>query len=267
MYPRLVEIGGFELYTYGLLVAIGFIVGLSIAARLAARDGISRDDTWNLGLVVLVAALVGAKLLMIATEYQYYIARPSELFSLATLRSGGAFYGGLLFALAAAALYMRAKQMPGWKTADAFAPGIALGHSIGRLGCFSAGCCYGEPTDLPWGVVFTDRFANETIGVPLGISLHPTQLYEAGAELAIFFLLLVIVRRRRFDGEVILSYLIFYSAARFAIEYFRGDPRGFLFGGMLSTSQFLSILILPTALALYLMRGRSSHTYSPVKRS
>ncbi len=151
MYPRLVEIGGFELYTYGLLVAIGFIVGLSIAARLAARDGISRDDTWNLGLVVLVAALVGAKLLMIATEYQYYIARPSELFSLATLRSGGAFYGGLLFALAAAALYMRAKQMPGWKTADAFAPGIALGHSIGRLGCFSAGCCYGDRPPLGGG--------------------------------------------------------------------------------------------------------------------
>jgi phosphatidylglycerol:prolipoprotein diacylglycerol transferase len=137
-----------------------------------------------------------------------------------------------------------------WLMTDIMAPSIALGHAIGRLGCFSAGCCYGKPTSVFWGVTFTNPYSQEIAGVPLGVSLHPTQLYESVAETVIFLTLLLLAKRKRFDGQIFWSYVTFYAVARFIIEFFRGDNRGFVFDGALSTSQFIGILMLVTAIIM-----------------
>ena len=133
----------------------------------------------NLGVYCALAGMLGAKILMIVMDPEYR-AHPSEIFSLAVLQSAGIFFGGFILALVFAYFYMRAQGLPVLATSDIFAPGLALGHGIGRLGCFAAGCCWGKPTHLPWAVTFTNT--NATTGVPLGIPLHPTQLYEAFAE-------------------------------------------------------------------------------------
>jgi phosphatidylglycerol:prolipoprotein diacylglycerol transferase len=235
-------------------------VALLIAARLAARDGLPKERVYDLGLWMLLAALVGSKVLMLWTEPAYR-ENPLQLFSLDFLRSGGVFYGGLLGAILTGYLLVRRYGLPWWKTADAFAPGIALGQSIGRLGCFSAGCCWGKPTSLPWGVRFTE-LGHEITGVPIDQHLHPTQLYESGATLLLFFFLLWLHRRRRFTGQVILFYAVLYGLTRFLIEFVRDDPRGDIAGLTtltgLSTSQMISLVVGLGALIILILRWRRS---------
>lgn len=268
MYPELFRIGNFPINTYGVLLALAFLVALLIAARLAARDGLARERVYDLGLWMLLAALVGSKVLMLWTEPAYR-ENPWQLFSLDFLRSGGVFYGGLLGAILVGYLLVRRYRLPWWKTADAFAPGIALGQSIGRLGCFSAGCCWGKPTNLPWGVRFTE-LGHEITGVPIDAHLHPTQLYESAATLVLFFFLLWLHRRKRFSGQVILLYAVLYSTARFLIEFLRDDPRGDIAGLTtltgLSTSQMISLIVGLAGLIILILRWRrsSNHTIAEV---
>lgn len=249
MFPRLFTIGDFfTLHTYGLLVALAVLVGIYTAARYAPRIGAARETVWNLGIYMALAALVGAKVVMIVSEWPYYAENPRRIFSFATLHAGGVFYGGLLAAVAVGAWYTWRYGLGFAPLADVYAPGIALGHVLGRLGCFSAGCCWGKPTDLPWAVTFTNPYSAQVVGVPLGIPLHPTQLYEALAEAAIFGLLVLLWRRRRFPGQIFASYLMLYGVARFFIEFVRDDPRGgFLFGGTLSVPQGLSLALIAVA--------------------
>jgi phosphatidylglycerol:prolipoprotein diacylglycerol transferase len=249
MHPKLFDIGPLTVYTYGFLLAIGFISGVWLAARYARREGIDEEKIWNLGLIVIASGLIGAKILMVLTDYEYYVHHPREIFSLSTLQSGGVFFGGLLTSLLAAAWYFRRQKLPGWQTADLFAPGIALGHAIGRLGCFFAGCCYGKPTTVPWAVTFTNKLAQDLVGVPVGVPLHPTQLYEAGAEFLIFLALLAFRKRKTYHGQIVLLYLVLYSCARFIIEFYRGDQeRGVFLGGWLSTSQLIGLIVIPAAI-------------------
>ena len=180
MYPEIFHLSYF--HTYGVLVAIAFLVALWMAGRLATRAGLNSDAVTNLGIYCALAAIAGAKLMMFLVDLPYYMQHAGEIFSLATLQAGGVFYGGLIAALAVAWWYMRRTRLPLWKTADVFAPAIALGHGIGRLGCFSAGCCWGVRTNVPWAVTFTNPVANDLVGVPLNVPLHPTQLYESFAE-------------------------------------------------------------------------------------
>src|SRR5207248_2112897 len=189
MLPYLFTIFGFHFPTYGLLVAIAFLVALALTAKLARENGLDSEKVLNLGIYCAMAGIAGAKLMMIVVDFNEYASNPSLLFSLSTLQAAGIFYGGLLAALVMAFFYMRQKGLPMLATADVLAPGIALGHSIGRLGCFAAGCCWGAPTNLPWAVTFSKPEAHDLVGVPLGIPLHPTQLYEALAEALIFLFL------------------------------------------------------------------------------
>src|ERR1051325_9000882 len=215
MLPYLFTIFGFHLPTYGLLVAIAFLVALALTARLARDNGLDSELVLNLGIYCAMAGIAGAKLMMILVDFNEYASNPRLLFSLSTLQAAGIFYGGLLVALVTAFFYMRKKGLPMFATADVLAPGIALGHSIGRLGCFAAGCCWGAHTDLPWAVTFTKPEAHELVGVPLGISLHPTQLYEALAEAIIFLVLYWRIRKPHQAGAIIGLYLVLYSAVRF----------------------------------------------------
>ncbi|HEY0322221.1 MAG TPA: prolipoprotein diacylglyceryl transferase [Pyrinomonadaceae bacterium] len=275
MFPELFRIGNFPINTYGVLLALAFLVALIVAARLAARDGLPRERIYDLGLWMLLAALIGSKVLMLWTEPAYR-ENPLQLFSLDFLRSGGVFYGGLLGAILTGYILSRRYKLPWWKTADAFAPGIALGQSIGRLGCFSAGCCWGKPTTLPWGVHFTEA-GNRITGVPIydetgnPLHLHPTQLYEAGATLVFFFFLLWLHKRKRFSGQVILFYAVLYSIARFLIEFVRDDPRGDIAGLTsltgLSTSQMISLIIGIAGLVILIIRWRRSSVESAAEVS
>ena len=255
MHPRLFTIGSFTQHTYGLLVAIAFMVALYIAVRLGRRDGLDGDQVFNLGVYMAVVGVIGSKALLILTDLSYYTRNPGQIFSLESLQAGGVFYGGLLSAVFFAVWYLHNRALPFLKTGDAFAPGVALGHAIGRLGCFSAGCCYGKPTSLPWGITFKDPYAHEMFGTPIGIPLHPTQLYEAVAETLIFFLLMWRWKRKSFDGQVLTLYLAVYGAVRFCLEFVRDDPdRGFVFGGWMSTSQFIAIILIVLAGAIWSFR-------------
>jgi phosphatidylglycerol:prolipoprotein diacylglycerol transferase len=237
MYPEIFHLP--FLSTYGVLVATAFLTALWLAGRLAKQAGLNADMVTNLGGYCALAAIAGAKAMMFLVDFSYYRQHPGEIFSLATLRAAGVFYGGLIAALGVALWYMRKTRLPGWKTADVFAPAIALGHGIGRLGCFSAGCCWGVECHLPWAVTFTSPVAQQ-LGVPVNIPLHPTQLYEAFAEFVIFGLLYRRIRKPHADGAVIGAYLMMYSTVRFAVEFFRVHEQGNLFGGPLDTSQWIS---------------------------
>ena len=248
----------FSVPTYGLMAALGLIVGLTICVRLAKAQGIDPDLAWNLGIYAILSGIVGAKILFVVQEWSYYSANPRALFSLATLQAGGIWYGGLIGALAVSIWYVRHQRMPVLKTCDAFAPGVALGHAFGRLGCFAAGCCFGKHTDLPWGVIFTNPIANQVVGTPLGIPLHPTQIYEFLVELGNFFILLWLFKRKRFDGQVIGAYLFLYGFARYFLEFLRDDPgRGTVLGGAMSTSQFVSILMVVAGGILWMRRAEA----------
>jgi phosphatidylglycerol:prolipoprotein diacylglycerol transferase len=245
MFPKLFSYGPFVLPTYGVLVATGFLIGLLVAVRLAGEEGLERDKVYNLGVYLAVAGMLGSKGALILQDWNYYWRNPGQLFTWPTLQSGGIFYGGLVLAIVTGLWYTHARQLPFLKTADAFAPGIALGHSIGRLGCFSAGCCWGKATSLPWGVTFTNPYSHEVVGVPLGISLHPTQLYESAAELAIFLFLYSRYRKKQFDGQILGWYLLLYPAARFSVEFLRDHSvEAVLWGGAVSAAQGISFLLL-----------------------
>jgi phosphatidylglycerol:prolipoprotein diacylglycerol transferase len=260
MLPRLFHIGSYSQATYGLLVALAFLVAISTISRLARRAGLNSDAVVNLGIVCGLSAIVGAKVMMFLVDIPYYVRNPGEIFSLASLQAGGVFYGGLIAALIAAVVYMRRRHLPALATADVFAPGIALGHGIGRLGCFAAGCCWGLPTKLPWGVTFTNPLSQQLVGVPLDIKLHPTQLYESAAEFLIFGILYWRIRRPHAPGAIISLYLILYSTTRFLVEFVRdhpGEPNPF--GSPLNTSQWISLALASLGAAYFLRNvGRAS---------
>lgn len=255
MYPELFNIGPITVYTYGLLLAASYLLGLQFARYRGRKWGLDDKRILDLGIYIIIAALVGAKLLLLVTDYQHIPTTVAELSSF--LRSAGVFYGGLISAIVVAFWYIYTHRLPFWTTCDAFAPAIALGHVTGRLGCFAAGCCYGRPTNVPWAVVFNNQSAAATVGTPLGIPLHPTQLYESGAELLILIVLLATEKRgRRFPGRTFWLYMILYAVSRYIIEFYRGDPRGTIFG--LSTSQFISLLLGPLAIAMLIWLSRTT---------
>src|SRR3989449_5356671 len=261
MYPVLFRIGNFPINTYGVFLALAFLCAILITVKLAERDGLPRQKIYDLSLWMLLASLIGSKILMFFTEPEYR-DHPLQLLSLDFLRSGGVFYGGLLGAVLTGYFLMRRYKLPWWKTADACAPGIAIGNFFGRQGCFAAGCCWGKPTTLPWGVRFTE-LGHEITGVPTDVPLHPTQLYESFAMLIVFFFLLWLHKRRRFNGQVILFYGLLYSIVRFAIEFVRDDPRGDILGLTsmtgLSTSQIISLIVGTASMIVLIIRWRKNY--------
>src|SRR5881397_485014 len=254
MYPRLFELGPITVYTYGVLLAAAYLLGLKLAMTRAQKRGLDHNRVLDLGIFIIISALIGAKLLLLITDWNTFRADTKELLTLA--RSGGVFYGGLILAVVVALWYIRRNGLPLWTTCDVFAPGIALGHVVGRFGCLFAGCCFGKPTTKPWGITFTDPFAAANVGTPLGVPLHPTQLYEAGAEFIILLMLLATERKGRpFAGRTFWLYMLLYAVSRFIIEFYRGDERGTI--GMFSTSQFISLLLAPLAIGMLVYLSRA----------
>lgn len=240
--PKLFQIGSFYLPTYGVLVALGFLAGLTITVRLARRAGINGELVTNLAVYCALAGLLGAKLLMLMFDWGSPDRPP--IFSLATLQAAGVWQGGLVLAFVTALLYMRHVKLPVLGTLDAFAPGIALGHAIGRIGCFAAGCCWGTQCNLPWAVTFKNPDAFALTGVPLGVPLHPSQLYEMTTEFALFTFLYWRFSKVHQPGRIMGMYLVLSSIARFLIEFTRFHEQGLHLG--LSLTQWIAI---PVAVA------------------
>lgn len=234
--------GDVTIYTYGVLVAIGVLLALFYARYYGRCAGLDPDRVWNLGIYMVLAALIAAKLWLVVVEGNYYAQHPRDIFTRGTLQSGGTFYGGLIGAVLVMVVYRRFQRIPFLPYADAYAAGLPLGHAIGRLGCFAAGCCYGKPTWLPWAVTFTSPAAAALVGTPLNVPLHPTQLYESFAEFLNFAILIGLARRQRFKGEIFSAFLMLYGFERFLIEFVRGDPDRTLFlRGRFSLMQVVSV--------------------------
>src|ERR1700687_4825574 len=250
MFPKLISIGKFFIPTYGTLVALAFLFALWVTIRLARKAKLPPEPVTNLAIYCALAGLAGAKLFMILFDGKSYWNDPGSLFSLSTLQAAGVYQGGFLVALITAILYMRHNHLPVLETSDIFAPGIALGQAIGRLGCFAAGCCWGNECHLPWAVTFNNTEAQT--GVPLGTPLHPTQLYESLADALIFLVLYRSIAKPHAAGSVLGWYLTLYSAARFGIEFFRYHEQGLHLG--LSLTQWISLATLVAGLALLVLR-------------
>jgi phosphatidylglycerol---prolipoprotein diacylglyceryl transferase len=251
LHPILFKIGSFQLPTYGVLLATALVVALYTVVRLGRREGLDTVRLVDFSTWIIVTALVGAKVLMILTEWTFYSQNPGQIFSLSTLEAGGVFYGGFIAATVFAAWYIRNYKLPFWKIFDVYAPAIVLGQSIGRLGCFSAGCDYGVPSKSFWAVTFSSEFSHQMTGVPLGVPLFPWQIVASVTLLCIFGVLIWRYRHKTRDGEIFLIYIVLYAVARFSLEFLRGDAdRGFVFNHLLSTSQFIALLMLGLAAVL-----------------
>lgn len=251
MHPILVEFGSIRLYTYGLFIALGFLTAVWFTKKNARFYGISQEAVSDLFFTILIASLIGARLLYVTISFEDYRQNPLDIFKI--WNGGLVFFGGFLAATLAAVVFCRMRKLPVATTADVLAPGLALGHAIGRLGCFFAGCCYGKTCDLPFAVTFSDPNSL----APLHTALHPTQIYMAVSNLVLFFILLAVQRRKRFEGMVFLSYVILYAAFRFVIEFFRGDFRGDFFFEFLSVSQGIGIVVSVAAVAVMIRGFRS----------
>lgn len=252
MHPILFKIGPITIYTYGVLIAAAFFLGVALAVRQSRIEGEDPQKIMDLSFYILLSAIVGSRLLYVAVEFKEYISDPIKI--LKVWEGGLVFYGGFIMAAAVVAVYVRNHGMNLWKTGDIFAPSIAIGQGVGRLGCFFAGCCYGRESDVPWSVVFRDP---NTLA-PMDVHLHPTQLYDSANGFIIFFILIILRRFKKFDGQLFWTYTLLYAVGRFIVEIFRGDERGFVAAG-LSTSQFIAILLFMTSIVMMMkLKGKEA---------
>ncbi len=239
MYPILFRPDGFTIYSYGFFLILGIVVSGILAIQRVRKEGlpVPFERVADLFFYSVLSAVIGSRILFVLINVDLYRDNPLRIFKI--WEGGLVFYGGLILAVGVSIVYMRRHRLPVWKLFDLVSPSLALGLFFGRIGCYFAGCCYGKETLLPWGVIFTDPNSL----AQLNVSLHPTQLYDAANGLAIFLFLLWKEKRKAFDGQMFFLFLLFYSVIRFFIEMLRGDPRGFLFRDLISTSQGIGIFM------------------------
>jgi phosphatidylglycerol:prolipoprotein diacylglycerol transferase len=262
LFPKIFQIGSFYLPTYGVLVALGFLAGLTVTVKLAKRIGLDGELITNLAVYCALAGLLGAKILMIVFDWHVFSSDPGQIFSLSTLQAAGVFQGGLVLAFVTAFFYVRHAHLPWLPTLDAFAPGIALGHAIGRIGCFAAGCCWGRECSLPWAVTFHNPEAAVLTGVPLEMPLHPSQIYEMLTEAGVFAFLYWRFGRAHAPGKIMGLYLVLSSVARFGIEFTRFHEQGLYFG--LSLTQWIAIALAIVGVLLLLRDSVPAKVNRPV---
>ncbi len=256
MHPVLIEFKGLTIYTYGFFVALGLLTAMVVTTRLAKKIDLDPDQIMDIFFYGIICGLIGARLLYVAVRPSLFLSHPLDIFKI--WNGGLVFFGAVAGSFLAVIVYVRVKKLPLPKLLDLAALFAPLAHAIGRIGCFCAGCCYGKPTDLPWGVAFSDP---DTLARPIGVPLHPTQLYASLTNFLIFGLLLFLFLRGRLAGRLILVYLIVYGACRSVIEIFRGDPRGTLIVDFLSTSQTIGLTAAVIAAAVLLwqtLKGKSA---------
>jgi len=252
MHPILFEFGPFHLRTYGLMMAVSFLLGLLLARSLNRREGRGDDDLMDLTMWIMVGAVVGARILYVIVEWPEFwgtgapLSLGGRIFNMAAVWRGGlVYYGGLVGAFFAALVFLKRRRLPVWSYGDVLAPGLALGQVTGRLGCWFNGCCYGRESK-EFGIVFPAIGDN--------IPHLPTQLFEASFCLLLSVFLAWFWRRKAYAGQVFWLYVLCYSVWRFIIEFYRGDDeRGILVSAFLSPSQWISLTLIGAALAMFLI--------------
>lgn len=251
MHPVLFEAGSFTIYTYGFCIAIGAVLGFTYMAWQGKKQfGFTFDQANTLFILLVTASVVGGKIFLIFEDPGFYLSEPKRLIS----GSGFVFYGSLLFAIPTMLWYFHKNKIPVLGMLDVMAVVTCIVHGFGRIGCFMAGCCYGKPTDSALSVIFTNPVCQAE---PLHTPLHPTQLYEAACIFAILAVLWMIRGKRQFTGQLFLLYLILYAFVRSLLEMLRGDvQRGFLVDGILSHSQFISLLVISASVYFYVKLKR-----------
>ena len=254
MFPNLFSVGPLTMHTYGLMAALGVAAAITVTILSAKKEGFTTDQVMDMGFIMILSAIIGARLLYVLIKLPYYIKNPLEIFEL--WHGGLVFSGGVIAVIISMAFYLKRHNISFWKTGDLWAPGVAIGQAIGRIGCFMAGCCYGKPTHCILGVTFT----NPDSLAPRGVPIHPTQLYSSAAGFIIFVILIILKSKKRFNGQVILWFFILHSTARLAIERFRGDYRGMLPGTNMTVTQFIALMTLVTAVILLFVKKHQSET-------
>jgi phosphatidylglycerol:prolipoprotein diacylglycerol transferase len=251
MYPELFSIGPVTIHTYGFFVALGLVAGVLVTIKIGKSQGISAQQVMDMGFIMILSGIIGSRLGYIIIDFSYYSTHPLDIFKL--WQGGLVFSGGLIAVVLVILWYARRHDFSLWQIGDLWSPAAAIGQSIGRIGCFMAGCCYGRPTDVPWSVVFTDSRSLAQLNIPL----HPTQLYSSLSGLIIFIILMLLNAKKKFKGQVFLWFLILHSTGRLLIERFRGDHRGFILESRWSVTQLMTILILiGSVVTLYIVKSR-----------
>ncbi|MCL2484840.1 MAG: prolipoprotein diacylglyceryl transferase [Endomicrobia bacterium] len=252
MYPILFSFGKVTVYTYGFFIAVGFIAAISYVSHILkqTKSGVlTRDELYNLFFGLIISAITGARILYILVNFNAFLASPLDIFKI--WQGGLVYYGGFIAAIAFFILYAFKTKKSFLKMSDIVAPALALGHFFGRIGCFFAGCCYGKECALPWSVAFTN---SDSLAVQ-HVHVHPTQLYEAFANIALFVFLHFYNKKKHASGMTLAFYLIIYAVMRFTVEFFRGDFRGEYYLG-LSISQIISLILFISGLALIVVIKR-----------
>ncbi|HID95358.1 MAG TPA: prolipoprotein diacylglyceryl transferase [Candidatus Latescibacteria bacterium] len=255
MFPILFKIGPIVIHTYGVLHALGFLVAVWVAVREARKVGVAPGKMLDLSTWAIISSLVGARIFFILFDGHlgFYLEHPSQIFKV--WQGGLTYYGGFTFGLGTSLWYIRKHKMKLGATLDAGFLGVPLGAAVSRLGCFASGDSYGKPTDLPWGVIYSDPHSL----APTGVALHPTQLYSVVGNLLIFLVLIRLRNRKRFDGQLTLAFVFLYGVVRSILEIFRADPGGRYFGGLISTPQLMSIPLVLVAAYFYRKLGTGSY--------
>ncbi|MBN1830471.1 MAG: prolipoprotein diacylglyceryl transferase [Deltaproteobacteria bacterium] len=262
MHPELFSIGPLTIPTYGFFVAMGFAVALLVTTRIGKAHGLESPQIMDMGFIIILCAIIGSRLGYVLLNPSYYLNQPLDIFK--TWEGGLVFSGGIVLVVLVMSWYLKRHNLPYWKTADLWAPGMAIGQAIGRIGCFMAGCCYGQPTDVKWCVVFTHPKSL----APHDICLHPTQLYSSLAGFIIFAILMLLTAKKRFDGQVFIWLIILHSSARLFIERFRGDYRGLIPGTEMSITQLIALLLLIAAvITLFVIKSRRKNDVAPPNTS
>ncbi|MBU4002176.1 MAG: prolipoprotein diacylglyceryl transferase [Proteobacteria bacterium] len=256
MHPVLFHLGKLSVFTYGFFIAVGFILSIFLARKEAERAGVDGDLIMDLSFYIILAALIGSRLFYVVTAPEAFLANPLEIFKI--WNGGLVFYGGFIFALATALGYIKFKKLKTWQVTDILATVLPLGQFFGRLGCFSAGCCFGKICDLPWAVTFRDPMSL----APTGIPLHPTQIYMALTNLTVFLIIWLTRKRKHYHGQIFCMYLVLEGGTRTWMETFRSDFRGSTFFQALSISQVIGLSMVVLGIVMMIVLGKNKANLS-----
>ena len=252
MHPIAFHLGPLTIYWYGILVALGFVVGVWTAGKRGLLHGLTPDQVSDAAPWLLIGSIIGARLLHVISYWQQEFAgKPfTEVFMIQ--KGGLVFYGGFIGAALATILYTRVKKIGLWKFADALTPSIALGHAFGRFGCLMTGCCFGKACNLPWAITFPPGHETHPFGEP-AVAVHPVQIYEAVLNFGLYLFLAWLYRRKKFNGQIFAVYLMCYAVLRSFVEVFRADYKltEYFFNGTVSPGQFVSIAIITAGIILF----------------
>ena len=254
--PVAFNLGPLNVHWYGVMMALAFVAGIWTASRRCLLDGIHPEKVLDIGPWLIVGAIIGARTFYVVSYWKEQFAGRPFIEVFMVQHGGLVYYGGLLGALSSGILFARLKQIPVWRLADTLAPSIALGYIFGRMGCLLNGCCYGQPSLLPWAITFPAGHDTHPVD-QAGIPVHPTQVYDSLLSLGLYLFLGWLFRRKKFDGQIFASYLICYACTRSLVELFRGDYPQY-YAGWITPAHLVSILILTGGLALFFLLPRTS---------